>query len=292
MTTTDICLVNKNSVLSEGIIWDAARQKLYWVDIPKFMIFETDRLTGETREWNIGQHAGFAAVREKGDLVVAARDGVYNFDRETGALEFIVDPEPEKPENRFNDGCIDAKGRMWAGTMPIAGQGPEPRAALYRIDPDGTSTKWLDDLTVCNGLAFSPDGKTMYVSDTGLKVLRIYAFDYDLETGTPSNKRVFVDLKERNWMPDGATVDNEGYYWSAIVNGWKVARFSPDGTLDRVIETPMERPTKPVIVDGTMYVTSLSLGLTPGSEDKQPLAGAVCRFDVGVDAPPHPRFAG
>lgn len=290
MDTNDICLVQTHAEIGEGIIWDAKRERLYWVDISKFLIHETDPASGETQSWNIGQYAGFAALRNSGDFIVAAGDGVYTFDPETETLTLFADPEPGKPDHRFNDGCIDPQGRLWAGTMATKLPSTEPLGALYRIDPDGSHTKFSDGFFTTNGLAFSPDGRTMYVSDSGRSVMTVWAYDYDTNTGTPSNLRVFADLRAQGWAPDGACVDDEGCYWSAIVNDAKVVRFRPDGTVDRIIETPMERPAKAVIVDGTLYVTSISPNPSPGFDDS--LAGAVCRFEVGVNAPPHPRFAG
>lgn len=292
MTDEVSCFVHTHAQVGEGIIWDAARGRLYWVDIPGGMVHETDPDSAETRSWNIGQPAAFAAVRAGGDLVLAARDGFFFFDRATGEMTAIVDPEAHLPENRFNDACVDPRGRLWAGTMRENGHYEPPRGCLYRLDADGTCTMMVDGLTVSNGLAFSPDGRTMYLSDSGRLVMKIWAFDYDLETGTPSNRRVFADLSARGWAPDGATVDSEGRYWSAIVNSGKLVCFRPDGSVEREIDMPVEKPSKPVIVDGVMYVTSIGVGLTPGTEADQPWAGAVLRLAVDADAPPHPRFAG
>ncbi|MBL6933204.1 MAG: SMP-30/gluconolactonase/LRE family protein [Rhodospirillales bacterium] len=289
-TTQVKCLVDARAQVGEGIIWDEQNQRIYWVDIAGYKIFETDPNDGSTNCWNIGQHVGFAALTNKDNMVVAARNGFFRFDMKTRMLEPIVNPEPDFPDNTFNDGCVDPKGRLWAGTMEMAPLRTKPKGSLYRLDSDGSCTKFCDGFYVTNGLAFSPDGKTMYVSDSESSVMRIWAYDYDCETGTPSNCRLFADLKEKGWAPDGATVDNEGGYWSAMVGSWKVARFNPDGSVDKLIDMPIQKPTKPLLVNGAMYVTSISTNLEPGTKTRQPLAGGVFKVNVGHDAPAHPRW--
>ena len=233
------CVVEARAQIGEGAFWDATAQLLWWVDIPAGVLYRYDPVSGENRAFAVGEPVGCCAPRAAGGLVLATRSGFHLFDPATGARTALVDPEPDRPGNRFNDGTTDPAGRFWAGTMKMEGE-PEPTGAFYRLDADHTCRRWLDGLYTTNGLAFSPDGRTMYLSDSNPRVRLIWACDYDPATGEPSNRRVFFDTRAVAGRPDGGTVDADGCYWMAGVSGWQLVRLTPAGRVDHLIITDAE----------------------------------------------------
>lgn len=288
------CVLDAHAALGEGAVWCEREQALWWVDIEGKALHRFDPASAQDRRWPMPERIGCFALRERGGAVVALEGGFHFLDLATGALEPILDPEPEKPGNRFNDGTTDPRGRFIAGTMPM---GPrEPVGAFWRLWPDRHCEKLFDGLTVTNGTAFSPDGRTFYFSDSEAHVRTIWACDYDPDSGNIANRRVFVDTHGLAGRPDGGTVDADGCYWMAGVGGWQLVRFTPEGKVDRIVEMPVEKPTK-VAFGGkdldVLYVTSIGMGLTPGSERRQPQAGGIFAVRVpGVVGLPQPRFAG
>lgn len=289
------CVVRGPDRLGEGAVWDAADQALWWVDITAGLIRRLDGLTGQTRTWDFGEPVGCLALRRKGGLVVAAKSGFWFFDPETGVRVAITDPEADKPQNRFNDGTTDMQGRFWAGTMKDGGE-PERLGRFYRLDPDLTPTPWRDQIFTTNGLAFSPDGRTIYFSDSNPAVRTIWRAAYDTDTGTPGTPEVFFDTRAVAGRPDGGTVDADGCYWQAGVGGWQLYRITPAGRIDRTIDLPIERPTKPMFGGRNLdilYVTSISQIMTPGTEARQPDAGGLFAITgLGVTGVPQVRFGG
>lgn len=290
------CVVDVRAKTGEGAFWDVERRCLWWVDIPAGIVYRFDPETGENTGVTLDEPVGCLAPTVKGDLLLATRSGFWRFDPESGEKTALHDPEADLPANRFNDGATDPAGRFWAGTMKDDGGPPEAAGAFYRLDPDLTSVKWVDGIYTTNGLAFSPDGKVMYCADSNRDVQTIWAADYDLDRGQPGERRVFFDASSVAGRPDGGTVDADGCYWMAGVNGWQLVRLTPGGKIDRIIDLPVERPSKPMFGGSRLdmlYVTSIGTGLTAGSEAKQPQAGGLFAITgTGVQGLPQARFAG
>jgi L-arabinonolactonase len=283
-------VLDAGAEVGEGAVWDVGEQALFWVDIPRGRLHRFDPATGENRTWEMGEPIGCLALREGGGAVVALRSGFHLFDFATGARTPVVDPEADRPRNRFNDGATDRQGRLWAGTMRTGD--PAPEGAFYRLDPDLACTPWIGGIFTTNGLAFSPDGRTMYCSDSNPRVRTIWACDYDRDTGTPGERRVFFDTRRVAGRPDGGTVDADGCYWMAGVSGWQLVRLTPGGEIDRCVELPVERPTKPMFGGpnlDVLFITTMGAGLTPGT--RQPWAGALLAVTgLGVRGVPEVRF--
>jgi sugar lactone lactonase YvrE len=286
------CVADTGSLIGEGAIWDSLDACLWWVDIPAGLIHRFEPATGENATLEFGEPVGCLAVRETGGLVVAAASGFWFFDPETGAREHIHNPEPDRPESRFNDGAVDGQGRLWAGTM--ANVPTEPVGAVYCLSPDLTVRKWRDGMHTPNGMAFSPDCDIFYLSDSFPDVRRVWRARYDARTGTPQDFTPFFETEGLPGRPDGATVDADGCYWLAGVSGWQIYRISPDGRLIGTIDVPVEKPSRPAFGGPgmtTLYVSSISEGITPGTD--QPQAGGLFAIEgLGVTGLPHPRFAG
>jgi sugar lactone lactonase YvrE len=188
---------------------------------------------------------------------------------------------------RLNDGKCDAKGRFWVGSMS-----DEPNAAsLYRCDPDGQVRVMETGLTISNGIGWSPDGNTFYLTDSPKKV--IYAYDFDLTGGRLSERRVLVDLGDESVEPDGLTVDIDGRLWSALWNGWAVACFDAAGRELERIRLPVQRPTSPTFGGDTLadlYVTSASVGLSQREIERGHLAGDLFRVSTRAAGLPEHSF--
>ncbi len=290
------CVVDIKARTGEGAFWDQERQCLWWVDIPAGMIYAFDPSDGSNTCYRLDEPVGCLAPTIKGDLLLATKSGFWRFDPETGQKIAIHDPEADQPSNRFNDGATDPKGRFWAGTMKDDGTPPTAVGAFYRLDTDLTSTKWVGGIFTTNGLAFSPDGKTLYCSDSNPSVQTVWAADYDCDSGQPGDRRVFFDARGVDGRPDGGTVDADGCYWMAGVSGWQLVRVTPRGDIDRIIELPVERPSKPMFGGkdlDVLFVTSIGTGLTAGTEARQPHAGGLLAVTgLGVTGVPQMPFAG
>ncbi len=288
------CIVPSHSLVGEGAVWDVQDQALWWVDIKAGLIHKYTPNSGENASYDFGEPVGCLARRENGALVLAAQTGFYFYDPETGKREPISDPELDLPENRFNDGTVDQQGRFWAGTMRDMGGSPQQVGQFFRLDPDQSVTRHFDTYFTTNGLAFSPDGQTLYFSDSNPDVRTIWACDYDTDTGTPSNQRIFFDTREVAGRPDGATVDSDGCYWMAGVSGWQLVRITPAGKVDRIIDMPIEKPTKPMFGGPNLdilFVTSIGAGLA--DDEKQPDAGGLFSVTgLGVTGIPQSRYKG
>ena len=287
------CVVPSRSQVGEGAVWDDRAQVLWWVDIPAGLIHCYDPVARQNMTIDYGEPVGCLAVRETGGLVLATKSGFWFFDPETGAREAIHDPEPDLEFNRFNDGTTDAQGRFWAGTMKDGGE-PEPLGRFYCLDADLSVTPWKGEIYTTNGLAFSPDGDTMYFSDSNKAVRTIWKAAYDGATGTPGEPEVFFDTSVVPGRPDGGTVDAEGCYWQAGIDGWQLYRISLEGAVIQTVDMPIERPSRPMFGGpdlDVLFVTSLGVGLTEGRA--QPEAGSLFAVTgLGIKGLPQVRFKG
>jgi len=289
---TDVrCVLPADAVLGEGALWDVTEQALYWVDIKGRRVHRYDPAGGGTAQWPVAEDVGSLALRTGGGLVLALRSGFHFLEPATGRTIRVASPEPDRLENRFNDGKTDRQGRFWAGSM----HDPEtaPTGALYRLDADLGCRRMIDGIVCSNALCWSPDGRTMYHADTLARV--VWAWDFDPDRGEIAHRRTFRQVPEDEGAPDGATVDAEGCVWIAHWNGWRVTRYDPTGRVVRVVRLPVQRPTCPAFggVDlDVLYVTSASIGLSAEERARQPWAGGLLALDPGVRGLAEARFRG
>jgi sugar lactone lactonase YvrE len=277
------CVLEARAQLGESPVWSIREQVLYWVDILEPAIHRFDPVSGERWHWPMPAQIGSMGLRQAGGAVLALRNGFHLFDFESGKLTFLTNPETDILTNRFNDGKVSPDGRFWAGTMDDR-RDRQPVAALYRLDPNSSCHRMLSGIAVSNGLAWSPDGRTMYHSDSYQQV--IHAYDYNPATGTIDNRRELARPSKAIGKPDGAAVDVEGYYWSAGISAGVLNRWAPDGRLDRQITLPCTSPTMPCFGGPdlrTIYVTSLTTGQSADRLARKPLSGGI--FAVKVDVP-------
>lgn len=272
--------------------WEEREQRLYWTDINGCAIRRYDPNTGTVESFELPEPVGCFSFRERGGIVAGTQTGFAFIDVDRGGFERLVNPLPDDPAFRMNDGRCDAGGRFWVGSLrvPLVDQAVGKH---FRLDPDGKVQQMREGLIGPNGMAFSPDGRTMYWSDSRQDT--IWAADYDVPSGTCSNERIFYENDPTEGRPDGAAVDAEGFYWIAYVQGWRVMRIAPDGTVDRVIGVPVQRPTMCAFGGAemsTLFVTSATHPLPENFRHKQPLAGSLFAIDVGIKGVVEPRFWG
>lgn len=271
--------------VGEGPLWHAAENALYFVDILAPALFRLDPATHALTRWDMPSAIGSFGLCRDGRAIVALRHGIHFFDFASGDFELVAHPEAERPGNRLNDGKVGPDGRFWVGSMDDTPE-KQPVASLYRVDHDGTCTRMLGGLIVSNGLAWSPDGRTLFHSDSRGKFVQ--AFDYDLAGGEISRRRTLCILEEEDGRPDGAACDAEGYYWSAGVSAGCLNRIAPDGSIDRKVVLPVPAPTMPCFGGAdlkTLFVTSLTTDRT-GTKT----AGTLLSFRVDVAGAPVARF--
>ena len=291
---TDVsCVLDVRAALGEGPTWSREERRLYWVNINGHTVNRFDPATGTNEVCQLPEQVGSFVLREAGGLVVALRSGFHFLDFDTAALTPIADPEADKPDNRFNDGRCGPDGRFWVGTMRDPQDPAQRTGALYCLDTDLSWRTMVSDVGVSNGLAFSPDGGTMYHADTRQET--IWAYDFRAEDGTLNNRRVFATTHDLPGRPDGGCVDAEGFYWSANVDGWQMVRFAPDGSVDRTVKLPVQKPTMPAFGGDNleiMYITSIGSGGSTPLEPGQPQAGSIFACEPGVGGLPEPKFGG
>ena len=278
----------QTDILGESPLWNEVEQALYWVDIRRPAIRRFDYVSGRIVTWTLPDLVGSIAFCDDGRLVVALSERIALFDAATGSLDTIATPPTRIPGHRFNDGRCDRQGRFWVGTMHNLTRAPE--GGLYRLDGRQALRLVRSGICIPNSLAWSPDGRIMYFADS----LRytIFAYNFDPACGELSHERVFV-ATQAPAFPDGSTVDAEGYLWNAEFNGWRVVRYAPDGHIDRVIPVPTHRPTCCTLGGPNLdilYVTTASQQMSDEDLAKQPLAGALLAFNVGVRGLVEPRF--
>jgi sugar lactone lactonase YvrE len=275
---TPECIWDLGCELGEGPIWSPAEKALWFVDIKRSTIYRHDPLTGEGRHWSAPSPPGFLAPLRGGAWIAGLRTGLHRFDPRTGTFDLICEVEPGRPGNRLNDGAVDPSGRLWFGTMDDGEA--EPTGSLYRLEPDRRATAQDGGYVITNGPAFSPDGRTLYHTDTLKRV--IYAFDVR-ENGALGPRRVFVAIPQGQGNPDGPVVDAEGCVWSAMYGGWGLNRYAPTGELLEHLAMPCANVTKAAFGGEdyrTLYVTTARQRLTPEQLKDQPLAGGVFRLRV------------
>jgi L-arabinonolactonase len=285
-------LADVKPILGEGPLWDVGQQRLYWIDSFGGLVYRCTADGREVRAWDVPAKIGSLALRKDGDgAIVSLANGFHALDFGTGECTLINDPEPDKPNNRLNDGKVDRRGRFVAGSMDTMEEGPN--GALYRLDPDFSVTKLDDGIIVSNGPCWSPDDRIFYFADSWSG--EIWAYDYDLASGRVSNRRTFAKLDtSTGGAADGSTVDAEGCLWNAQVYDGKLIRYRPDGSVDRIIDMPVKKVTS-VNFGGpnldVLFVTSMAKPPLPRFPGDGALRGSLFAiYDLGVKGVPEPRF--
>lgn len=282
--------------VGESPVWDDAAQALYWVDIEGRHIRRWDRLRNEAQSWDLPERVGCIALARDGRVIAAMETGIFAVTLAAPpqvAMQRLAAIEHAAPGMRFNDGRCDARGRLWVGTMVMDMSLASPLGALYCLDERGLTGPYVEGLLTPNGLGFSPDGRTLYLSDSHPKVQKIWAFDFDAETGQLSRRRLFVDMAPLPGRPDGAAVDAQGHYWICANDAGLVHRFDPDGRLVQSLAVPVSKPSMCAFGGPdlhTLYVTSIVPVQAAPAE--HPFSGALLALEAGVRGLPEPRFAG
>jgi sugar lactone lactonase YvrE len=278
MSTTPRCLWETGATLGEGVLWHAGAQQVWFVDIKGRRVHCCDPEGGNRRSWDAPGQVSFVLPVAGGGFVCSLEDGLYRFVEHSGAFEPLLKVEADVSTNRFNDGYVDGAGRLWFGSMDDAES--LPTGALYRYE-SGEAQRVDDGYIITNGPAMSPDGRTLYHTDTLGKL--IYAFDVAAD-GSLSGKRLFVELKEGGY-PDGMAVDAEGHVWVATFGGWRIDRFDAQGSKVGEVRFPCSNITKLAFGGDdlrTVYVSTARKGLSPEQLAEQPLAGGLFTFRADV----------
>ena len=277
--------------LGEGPVWDPRAACLYFVDILRGHVHRYEPGTRSHSIYAVNQSVGAVALTETGDLALAARDGFARLDLESGRLTMVAKIEADRPDLRMNDGNCDAAGRFWAGTMALderSGAG-----ALYRLSEDGRVETMLRPVTISNGLDWSDDARQMYFIDSPTQ--RVDVFDFDLRDGAISNRRTFVQIPPDAGVPDGLTLDAEGFVWVSLWRGGAVHRYAPDGVLDCIVRLPVTHPTSCAFGGSDLrdlYITTAAIALSAQERTQQAGAGGLFRCRPGPAGRPAHRVKG
>lgn len=284
------CLWEADALLGEGPLWWREAGGLLFVDIkrPAILFWHPSR---QAKRFPMPSEIGCIAHRRGGGLVAALRDGIYAVTLEPFSCRLMCELEADLSCNRFNDGKCDPAGRLWVASMDDGCS--QPTGQVWRVSTQFVPSRMVGGFAVGNGFGWSPDGETMYFTDSNNRV--IFAYPFNRAEGTLGERRVFATIPADAGYPDGLTVDAEGGVWSAHWDGWRVTRYLPDGRIDRVVRMPVPRPTS-LAFGGQdwerLFVTSASIDLTPEQRSQAPLSGGLFEIEAGVRGLPDHRFAG
>jgi sugar lactone lactonase YvrE len=294
-STPDVVLMAEpeKAIVGESPVWSERERVLYWVDITGQEIHRFDPATGVDQRYHLPDLVTAIGLRASGGLVVTTRKLFAYCDLAGATLHPIVTVEGDKPTNRFNDAKMDRRGRFWGDTMDNV-HWDAPTGGLYRLDPCGRVTLLQSDVICGNGVAWSPDNRTMYLTESFR--YGIFAYDFDLDSGAIRNRRLFATVdRASGGFPDGLTVDAEGCIWSVHNAIARVVRYTPAGVVDRVVEMPVPRPTSCAFGGDqldVLYITSARETMTPDALARYPLSGSLFAYYPGVKGIAEPAFDG
>ncbi|MBY0496626.1 MAG: SMP-30/gluconolactonase/LRE family protein [Cyanobacteria bacterium] len=291
-TPTEVSVVLRaKAQIGEGPVWDARSQRLYWVDIPAQQLHVFNPADGTNATYTCPDIVTSVSPRAGDGVLLTLRRSFAFFDEKTGGVQTIAEVEPGMPGNRFNDGKTDRRGRHWAGTMGDVDWN-HPIGNLYRFGADRNPVRVEEKIRCSNGIAWSPDDRTMYFCESFAYV--IHAYDFDAERGEIANRRTFAKVDDASF-PDGITVDAEGFVWCGQPVFGRIVRYDPAGRIERIIELPVSRGTS-VMFGGpdlsTLYVTTMRTTLDERQLAEEPLAGCVLAIRPGVKGLAETPFAG
>ena len=284
------CAAQTDDVLGEVPLWHPTENALYWIDLFKPAIHRLDIRDCKVKTWTPSEKLGSFALRAEGDLLIAGRNGLSLFDPSNGDVEKIIDPEGGNTENILNDGRCDRRGRFWVGSMNRMMTRASGR--LYRFGQRQLDVV-AEGIWVPNSICWSPDDRRMYFADSHLRT--IFAYEFDVESGTIGQRQEFATMGNIPGVPDGSSVDSEGFVWNAVFDGGCLVRYAPDGRIDRVVPLPVTRPSACTFGGpdlATLYVTTARFRLPPEKLATERSAGGLLAVDVGVRGLPEPFFAG
>jgi sugar lactone lactonase YvrE len=287
------CVLRIDATCGESPMWSVREQVLYWTDNLGKRIHRLEPESGSDESFALDQDVMDIGLRERRGLVLALAKQLAFHDPQSGELDLLMEVERDRPDNRFNDGKVDRRGRYWAGTMDSV-HWDLPSGALYRLDRDLGLARVHGDVACANGLGWSPDDRTFYFGESFRYA--IFAYDFDADEGAVSARRVFATVdKSSGAFPDGLAVDADGGIWSVHNGAGRVVRYSPDGAITHEIELPLPQPTS-CIFGGrdldVLYITTSRQKMTPEQLERYPLSGSVFAVRPGATGLPEPLFAG
>jgi D-xylonolactonase len=264
--------------LGEGPVWvDGA---LWFTDIKRRQVHRYDPATVNRTSWDAPTQIGFVLPAQGGGFVAGLQTGLHRFDPATGAFDLLAEVEPDRPDNRLNDGVVDPSGRLWFGTMDDKEKGKN--GAFYRFQNGKVLRTGLEGIAITNGPAVSPDGRILYFVDTLGGTIEAADVRDD---GSLGDARPFVRIDPKHGNPDGPTIDAEGCVWISLYGGWEARRYSPAGELLASVRFPVSNITK-IAFGGadlrTAYATTARQMLRPDQIARQPEAGDLFEFRVDV----------
>ena len=287
------CAVSIKAALGEGPFWSVREACLYWIDMYLPAVYRYRPRDGENVKLPLPQVSQISSpvARRDGGFVLGLPDGLAFYDPDTGAIAPFCHPHGGTDGVFYNDAKADRSGRLWVDTYHVSET--EPASALYRIEANGEATTVVDGLIVANGPAFAPDGRTLYLADSGIGA--IYAYDVDMESGELGPRRLFAEVPSDSGSPDGMTVDRDGGLWNAHYGGGCITRYTPDGKIDLTVPIPAPNVTSCMFGGPdltTLYVTTARADLSVADLEASPLSGGLFAVETGFTGLPEPEFAG
>lgn len=293
MSSLEHVLASQDMV-GESPVWSTDEQALYWVDVLGCRFHRYHPASGKYDTYTISETIGAIALRVSGGLIMATGKGFAIYDLNSRAITFLANPIADMPSMRFNDGNVDCQGRFWAGTMSLLAEDWHLlQGKLHRLDPDGSLHVMDTGYALINGIAWSPDSASMYVVDSVSK--EIYHYDFDPDSGAIAHRRTFLQTSQERGVPDGLTVDKEGYLWVTFWDGWKIVRYDPSGKRISQIELTVQCPTSCDFGGRNLdelYITTAWEELNEQQRASQPLAGDLFRIKIDIGGQPRPLFLG